>query len=410
MCFVPKNLKNPIKKENKTGFDKPRIKAPCNNCPQCRKAKSRDWTVRAYYEFLDNHRKAYFLSLDFDNYHLPRFRGQPCFDSQKMKLFLDRLRYYIGKFRYLYVSEYGGLLKRPHYHVILLPADLSIQDNVVFNAVQKSWTYGHHTNIETIASIDGDKMKAIRYVSSYATKDITFDVSSVYPDMPLYYRPRIQASKGFGEAPLLDGRITLDMLLNGTRLALPLGKNGKLVNFNIPRYYEMKLTYDYYINEDGHSAQKKNEYGVQLAKIRHNGNFVYYVKEFFASRWQWIPSPFFDASKWYEVVSNCLSNYEDFKEYVYYRNFIEFRNGTWYRDSLRDEVYNRPNWDYYDSAFNAFLAWRDDLKSTLCRIETEKLVESAKQRAREKIKRSPELRRYLFKVNFDWNLLKPKIS
>ena len=197
MCYCKKKLKNRVLPEHLTGFDKIYIKAPCGTCPSCRKVKSNDWVVRSYFEFLGNHSQAFFLSLDFDNEHLPTYKGTPCFDSEIMKHFLMRLRYYLGKFRYLYATDYGGLLKRPHYHLILLPVrPYNIAD--VVKAVSSSWICGSHSNIEQVQSVNNDKIKAIKYVAGYTTKDISFQLSDDNRDMPSRFRPRVQASKGFG--------------------------------------------------------------------------------------------------------------------------------------------------------------------------------------------------------------------
>ena len=67
MCYQKRRVKNPVKPEHMTGFDKTYIKAPCGHCPSCRKVKTNDWLVRSYFEFLGNENQAFFITLTFDN-------------------------------------------------------------------------------------------------------------------------------------------------------------------------------------------------------------------------------------------------------------------------------------------------------------------------------------------------------
>ena len=120
-CYRPRYICNSVLPENRTGFDKAYIKVSCGQCPACRKRRSNDWFFRSYWEYvLGHYNSAFFVSLDFDNEHLPIYKGKPCFDSELMKSFLKRLRSKVPQFRMLYTSEYGGFLRRPHYHMIVL--------------------------------------------------------------------------------------------------------------------------------------------------------------------------------------------------------------------------------------------------------------------------------------------------
>lgn len=120
MCYDKLFIKNKVYPRNRCGFDRPYLEVPCSSCPSCRKQRANDWFVRTYFELkYSTFPYVYFLTLDFDNEHLPRYRNVPCFDTEVMKHFFYRLRGYIGAFRYFYVTEYGGFLRRPHYHVIL---------------------------------------------------------------------------------------------------------------------------------------------------------------------------------------------------------------------------------------------------------------------------------------------------
>lgn len=410
MCYKKIRLKNPVSNEHKTGFDKTYILAPCCKCPSCRTVKSNDWLVRSYFEFVDEQKQAFFVTLDFDDINLPRYKDIPCWDSEKVKGFLKRLRYYIGKFRYLYATDYGSFLKRPHYHMMLVPDDQSLDKVKVLHGVKESWKFGSHQDIELLDSVDGNCLAAVEYVCGYVNKDIAFNPDdNTYKEMPMRYRPRVQASKGYGLRALEEGRITPEMLLNGSKVDLPIGRNGRVVTLPIPRYYEMKLAYDYSWDKENHKAElRKNEFGVDLAKARYNGNYVYKIHEFFASRNSDLGDFNTFGYSWKDVVYNCLENLEDFQEFIYYRPFI-----TWFTssgsvcDSLRFESYYRPNWSYYEqavSAFDNFKKFCDDVK---CEREVYKLIENAKARCRKEIEKFPQKKNYLKRVHYDFNKLNP---
>jgi len=411
MCYRAREIKNPVKDEHRSGFDPVKISTQCCKCPSCRKVKSSEWFVRSYFETMNNpDKQVYFCSLDFDNEHLPRYKGKPCFDSDIMKKFLKRLRSVIGSFRYLYVTEFGGLLKRPHYHLMVMP-DNFISYSLFMCHVFQKWTSGHHTHISKLEELQDNRLAAIQYMTGYATKDITFDqddYDQTDEKMPVRYRPRIQASKGFGLQALRDGDITLDMILAGKPITIPCGKNGKLVKFPIPHYYEVKIGYDSIWHPDELRQELiKNELGVKIQQAKHNRRYVYQVKSFFSSRLNGYDSgDFFDHRPWYNVVLDCLDNFEDFCEFIYYRPFIKFldRNGTVY-DTVRCTYISRPNWNFYSAAYYIVLAEKKRLNSLKDKIETEQLVRAAKIRAYNKIKNNNQLYRYLIRKNFDFSTL-----
>lgn len=453
MCYRTKRLINKVLDSHQSGFDKHTINVHCNSCPACRRVRSNDWLVRAYFEFLNNHRNAFFFSLDFKPECLPTYKGVPCFDSELFKKFLKRLRSYIGSFRYLYVTEYGGFLKRPHYHIIVLPSE---HRSLAFMtaALDKSWKFGDHKNVESIDSVNNNKLKALSYITDYVTKDLTFDLDKKEKNLPRRYCSRTQASKGFGEAALHNGAITLEMIQQSKLVSLPIGKNGKLLNFRIPRYYEMKFCYDYsYDPKTRKSELKKNEEGVKVSMLRHNRQYVQFIKSLFSTRWlpveenELVQSHFrFNGLTWREVLLDAFDNFEDFKEFVYFRPFIQklnawrsyndgfswsgksydpaledyydsydtdinlFPTGDGYvLDNLRNEYFYRPSWKYYESICRAYELYNSYFDEAKCKIETEKLIISARERARKKLERKPGLRYWLIKQNYDFSQVYPDL-
>ena len=98
-------------------FDKINLETewiPCGKCEGCRIDKANDWATRAYLES-QNHAENCFLTLTYDNEHLPKKRTLIKADLQK---FWKRLRKHIAPKRisYLAAGEYGPATLRPHYH------------------------------------------------------------------------------------------------------------------------------------------------------------------------------------------------------------------------------------------------------------------------------------------------------
>lgn len=90
---------------------------------------SRQWANRCMLE-LEYHQDAYFVTLTYDDYHVPRsYYPDPDTGEAQLSLtlqpddvtkFLKRLRFNTGQqFRYFYCGEYGPATWRPHYHLII---------------------------------------------------------------------------------------------------------------------------------------------------------------------------------------------------------------------------------------------------------------------------------------------------
>lgn len=87
---------------------------PCGKCEGCRADKASDTAVKAYLES-QNHTENCFLTLTYDNDHLPNPKSLIVRDLQ---LFWKSLRKKIKpkKIKYLACGEYGLRTRRPHYH------------------------------------------------------------------------------------------------------------------------------------------------------------------------------------------------------------------------------------------------------------------------------------------------------
>lgn len=106
------------------------IEIPCGQCIGCRLEYSRQWANRCLLE-LQYHDSAYFVTLTYDNDHVPfSCYGSPdsgeAFDALTLRkrdfqLFMKRLRkaFPDDKIRFYAAGEYGEDTFRPHYHAII---------------------------------------------------------------------------------------------------------------------------------------------------------------------------------------------------------------------------------------------------------------------------------------------------
>lgn len=90
---------------------------PCGKCLACLSQKSREWTMRLSHEwYYYNQRNSIFLTLTYDNNHIP---DNYSLNRRDVQLYLKRLRKAGLKFKYLCAGEYGFKYGRPHYHLII---------------------------------------------------------------------------------------------------------------------------------------------------------------------------------------------------------------------------------------------------------------------------------------------------
>lgn len=97
------------------------ITVPCGKCALCRDKKRREWSFRALCENRYSCSEPLFLTLTYNQQHLPA-RGV---FKEELQLFMKRLRIHLDRLglehnlRYFACAEYGSKSGRPHYHMIL---------------------------------------------------------------------------------------------------------------------------------------------------------------------------------------------------------------------------------------------------------------------------------------------------
>lgn len=113
------------------------IKIPCGHCLGCRLDYSRQWADRMILE-LDHTKKAIFVTLTYDNDHVPISYDDDTAEALGMtlnkrdvQLFMKRLRRRFDReLRFYAAGEYGSTTQRPHYHAIIFGLSLTDFDDL----------------------------------------------------------------------------------------------------------------------------------------------------------------------------------------------------------------------------------------------------------------------------------------
>lgn len=181
-CFYPVQVGNGVR--------------PCGQCAACLVNKSLSWKFRLEKEVLVSD-IAFWLTLQYDDEHLPRSNGIPCVSKDHCINYFHKLRRWIKNndlkvtFKYFLVSEYGPQTLRPHYHALLLfklpglafESMLELRQTL-YEQCKTRWYHGH---VQESLFHSG----VIKYLSKYVFKDA---LSHLYP-VPTF---RL-ISKGIGE-------------------------------------------------------------------------------------------------------------------------------------------------------------------------------------------------------------------
>lgn len=114
------------------------IEIPCGHCIECRLEYSREWADRCLLE-LDYHQSSYFVTLTYDEEHVPVNKYTDDFGEihniltlvkRDVQLFIKRLRRKLDYYNkdptimYFGSGEYGSHTLRPHYHLIIFGLEL----------------------------------------------------------------------------------------------------------------------------------------------------------------------------------------------------------------------------------------------------------------------------------------------
>lgn len=153
------------------------IEIPCRKCLCCRADEALVWAVRAHHE-ASLHAKNCMVTLTFDDANVPL-----TIQKKHLQDFFKRLRH-TAKFRYIACGEYGGLGRRPHYHVLFFGQDFleaahqSPSGSFSSPFLARAWPYGFNDVVPC-------NLASIMYVCGYAHKKVgdpdTFKLQSNRP-------------------------------------------------------------------------------------------------------------------------------------------------------------------------------------------------------------------------------------
>lgn len=161
---------------------------PCGQCVGCRAIQAQQWALRCVHES-QMHEANCFITLTFDNEHLPRDGG---LDVRHWQLFAKRLRKRVGPFRFFQCGEYGEQNLRPHYHACLFGVDF-LSDRLVLRdsgSGGRLWTSDvlNATWGQGFCSLGALTYESAAYVARYVMKKVAG------PSMPSY--ARVDATTG----------------------------------------------------------------------------------------------------------------------------------------------------------------------------------------------------------------------
>lgn len=235
------------------------IEVRCRHCLPCLGHRQAEWITRLSQEFKASPDGVYFVTLTYDDEHLPKKHVGPDRDLPSIRsadiikfnrdlrkrfqqgFYNDRVLLDSGwsfsptrielpkcQYKYYITSEYGPLTHRPHYHGFFsrLPED----EDLVFDLFNAMWGKGF------ITCEKGKSEACANYVSKYLIND------SLVPVDLRVDRPRAWMSKGLGEM-YLDNEKMLDWHRSAPldRLFVPSRNGDKGV---MPRYYRDKILDD----------------------------------------------------------------------------------------------------------------------------------------------------------------------
>lgn len=226
------------------------LAVPCGHCSLCRARYVNELSARCRCETFASPYKPLFITLTYDNAHLPS-DGVSLDDCQR---FLKRLRINLSRtfghnisLRYVLASEYGHNTHRPHYHLILwnMPYFKVDDSNIQCGIAQ---TLGIRTNNAFVRSFD----KLVQFIrdswqNGFVSVQVAKDPSAKYLMKYIGKGSVVPPGKNkcfctWSRRPGL-GRLAYEQLkdvintCDSTSLQLFDPKVGHVQNIHIPRYF-----------------------------------------------------------------------------------------------------------------------------------------------------------------------------
>ena len=197
------------------------LTVPCGKCLACRISKRREWSLRMLHE-LDNHEDSCFLTLTYDDEHLPT-ADSLC--KRDLQLFIKRLRKSLEprKIRYFACGEYGEETNRPHYHAIIFGLSLKDDDKKL---VRQAWPFcdwnNYYINKKSFGLAEPD---SIAYVAGYIDKKYSGDLANQeYKQKnrePVFRLLSLGIGKNYCDKYSEDLKNNMYVTIKGIKLSLP---------------------------------------------------------------------------------------------------------------------------------------------------------------------------------------------
>uniref|UniRef100_A0AAU8B1L6 Replication initiator protein n=1 Tax=Dulem virus 128 TaxID=3145605 RepID=A0AAU8B1L6_9VIRU len=237
---------------------------PCGHCIGCRLDRSRLWADRCMLELM-YHERACFITLTYDDFHIPRrFYGssadgtaKPCFTLLKrdFQLFIKRLRKANPSLsiRYFACGEYGPSTFRPHYHAILFGIDFDDREELprasssgmklyTSEKLNKAWSfpprnergesYSPNSSVAGIATVQDVTWETCAYTARYVQKKLYGNEARFYEKHNLVPPFSLMSRRpGIGRRYLDDHPEVFDY----SHIHIATCDGGRSIN--IPKYY-----------------------------------------------------------------------------------------------------------------------------------------------------------------------------
>lgn len=260
-CYHPLTIRN-NKPDKNPLCDRLMLQVPCGHCYNCKSEKRLSWFIRLYYEWqrcLDNGGVTFFLTLTYNNQHVPKINNDLIFSRKDVQNYIKRVRKQLcskmpsfnwkDNVKYFVSSEYGGKTHRPHYHILwFIP--FPCYTYRVADILSSCWLKNGFTKFGSRNRGTVDSVGGLHYCSKYVCKDVYEDSyfqrlsrkyeDAISPEVFKFYLPFHLSSNNLGMY-LLNCYDYKD-LLSG-QVAMP---DSKLVmkKYKLPQYYERKIFYD----------------------------------------------------------------------------------------------------------------------------------------------------------------------
>lgn len=158
----------------------PDLTLPCGQCIGCRLERSRQWAVRCVHE-ASLHKRNCFITLTYNNDHLPEDRG---LHYDHFQLFMKRLRKKYGEgIRFYMCGEYGEKLGRPHFHACLFNHDFS--DKTPWKTTETGFKLFRSKELEELwpygySSVGAVSFESAAYVARYIMKKVNGEAAEMH--------------------------------------------------------------------------------------------------------------------------------------------------------------------------------------------------------------------------------------